>query len=693
MGLFDRRKNIARLEAELAESRKALESLDSFVKGISMQDPVLKRIFNWQDINSEAPKLAEPYRQLPAVHACVKWKARNFAQVPFRLYSGDREIEKGPAYDLFQELNPTLDPFQFWEGISTSLDIKGNAYIVLDEEMRKGLPVYLWLFNPGWMTPAYDRSGVWVGWWLSRGGSKEKEYIPPERVIHLKYYNPYNEILGLSPIEVLQITNQTLWGAQVYNKKFFENDATPSVAYTNAAPISGRKKDEIEKQLVEDRKGAENAHRAQILTGGWDVKTVGLAQKDIQFLEQIKASREDIAMIYGVPKKILGLYEDINMATAVSAELQFWEDTVIPVARMCERAINKALLAPLGIEGRFDFTAIDVLNMRVLEKVDAVQKLLATGQFTRNELNAKFDLGFEDVPWGDEPINLFGALGAPVDVTNSVKGAPSLTARQIPESEKISLDDAHLSDKWAKDITPLVPIMGKAAKEVRDYFHRVEQAILKSITKKVNGDYAMKMALEDVPVEEIAKAFSDEELYKALEPFLKDAMIRGIQTIIRTSFTMDNAQALAILAAKRIKVVEMNDTAKEQVVETLRDILKDGLAEGVGQAEMARRIVEGLTGQMKHIKKRSATIARTEVNNSFSEARWEAIQEDPPKYIRWISSRDSKVRDSHERLDGKVVKYGERFDNGCKFPHDPDGSAEEVVNCRCTWEPVYLDEE
>lgn len=687
MGLFTRRKDIERLEGELSKSR---EEFDYLAKALSMKDPTLARIFNWQDVNKDTPSLKRPYSQLPAVHSCIKWKARNFAQVPYKIFAGEKEITKGPIVDLFDTINPTLDPFQFWEGISTSLDIAGNAFIVLDEEYKKGIPAYLWLFNPGWVEPAYDNSGVWIGWWLKRGGRSEKEFLQMERVIQLKYYNPNNEILGLSPIEVLKITNETLWNAQLYNKKFFENDATPNIAYTHEGRLSDRKLEEVQKKLIDDRKGTKGAQGAQLLTGGWDVKQVGLAQKDIQFLELIKAGREDIAMIYGVPKKILGLYEDINMATAKSAELQFWEDTVIPVARMIERAINKTVLAPFGYEGRFDFSAIDVLNERVLEKVEAVNKLLATGQFTRNELNRKFNLGFDEVAWGDEPINLFPETSDPQPAD---KAAPVLQIANTPEPEKISLDEAHMADKWAKDITPLVPLMSRAAKAVRDYFHRVEQSIMKSLTKKVKGDYVMKMAIEEVPVEEIEKAFSDDELYRALEPYMIDAMERGIKTIIQTGFTMDNAEALRILAAKRIKVVEMNATAKNQVVEELREVLKDGLAEGVGQDELARRIVDGLTGKMRNIKKRSATIARTEVNNSFSEARWASIEEDPPKYIRWISSRDSKVRDSHAWLDGKVVRYGESFPNGCKFPHDPAGAAEEVINCRCTWEPVYLDEE
>jgi uncharacterized protein with gpF-like domain len=49
----------------------------------------------------------------------------------------------------------------------------------------------------------------------------------------------------------------------------------------------------------------------------------------------------------------------------------------------------------------------------------------------------------------------------------------------------------------------------------------------------------------------------------------------------------------------------------------------------------------------------------------------------------WLSMRDEKVRDSHRAIDGEVRNLGEQFSNGLLFPHDPNGPADEVVNCRC----------
>ena len=40
--------------------------------------------------------------------------------------------------------------------------------------------------------------------------------------------------------------------------------------------------------------------------------------------------------------------------------------------------------------------------------------------------------------------------------------------------------------------------------------------------------------------------------------------------------------------------------------------------------------------------------------------------------------------DSHRILHGERIDVDGTFSNGCRFPGDPNGPAEEVYNCRCT---------
>ena len=58
---------------------------------------------------------------------------------------------------------------------------------------------------------------------------------------------------------------------------------------------------------------------------------------------------------------------------------------------------------------------------------------------------------------------------------------------------------------------------------------------------------------------------------------------------------------------------------------------------------------------------------------------------------KWYSIGDNRTRDSHQRLNGKTVKFDEKFDvNGTAAdgPHATNLPAREVVNCRCRLIPI-----
>ena len=50
----------------------------------------------------------------------------------------------------------------------------------------------------------------------------------------------------------------------------------------------------------------------------------------------------------------------------------------------------------------------------------------------------------------------------------------------------------------------------------------------------------------------------------------------------------------------------------------------------------------------------------------------------------WMATLDGRTRHTHRQLHGERIDVGGTFSNGCRFPGDPNGPAEEVYNCRCT---------
>lgn len=91
-------------------------------------------------------------------------------------------------------------------------------------------------------------------------------------------------------------------------------------------------------------------------------------------------------------------------------------------------------------------------------------------------------------------------------------------------------------------------------------------------------------------------------------------------------------------------------------------------------------------------KNRARTVARTEVVGAYNGGLHDAFtliaQNDPGTawVKRWLATEDNRTRPDHVEADGQVVPFAVPFIVGgyqMMHPHDPDGPAKEVINCRC----------
>lgn len=84
----------------------------------------------------------------------------------------------------------------------------------------------------------------------------------------------------------------------------------------------------------------------------------------------------------------------------------------------------------------------------------------------------------------------------------------------------------------------------------------------------------------------------------------------------------------------------------------------------------------------------SLLYARTAMTGAQNAGRVERMKEAEEMGIKvekqWMSTLDSRTRDSHRDMDGETVPVDEEFSNGLEYPGDYDGDPEEVYNCRCT---------
>lgn len=84
----------------------------------------------------------------------------------------------------------------------------------------------------------------------------------------------------------------------------------------------------------------------------------------------------------------------------------------------------------------------------------------------------------------------------------------------------------------------------------------------------------------------------------------------------------------------------------------------------------------------------SMRLARTQSVSCLNGARFQAFRQADRMRIRggkkWVSTYDGRTRKTHKDLQGNIVGLYEEFDNGLMYPRDPNGDANETINCRCT---------
>ncbi|QYY33431.1 minor capsid protein [Cupriavidus pinatubonensis] len=150
-------------------------------------------------------------------------------------------------------------------------------------------------------------------------------------------------------------------------------------------------------------------------------------------------------------------------------------------------------------------------------------------------------------------------------------------------------------------------------------------------------------------------------------------MSRALRLEIRTAPTGATMQALMAEQVGLIKSIPL------EAAERVHRLTIEGLEDSTRASEISKAIQA--SGDVA--KSRADLIARTEVARTAStltEAR--AMHVGSTHYI-WHTSEDSDVRESHRRMDGKVVAWSD--------PPTIDkmtGHAGQFPNCRCWAEPI-----
>lgn len=174
------------------------------------------------------------------------------------------------------------------------------------------------------------------------------------------------------------------------------------------------------------------------------------------------------------------------------------------------------------------------------------------------------------------------------------------------------------------------------------------------------------------------------------ESFYRTAFTLETTVEARLGFGLLNERAIASAVnnpLSRITWQERHRDNQTALIKQLRQEITQGLIQGKSYQQIARSVKD----RMEIGASKTQRIINTEAHRAMAEGRQKSLEHAQNKGVnmkkRWVSTLDGRTRDRHQGVDGQEVGIDEPFDvdgESLMYPGDLAGSAENVINCRCT---------
>ena len=678
----------------------------------------------------------EQYGKSLYVTACISKIAEKVASTELELYrvqnsKGDmKEIEVHPILDLLNRPNPFQTKTEFWETTIINLKCAGDAYW-LKIRNKGGKVVELWNLRPDLVTINTDPE-VFIKNYEFEKADGSKIPLAKEDVVHFKYPDPLNQHFGLSPIKSAARRIQTEDYATTYQMNFFVNSARPDAVIKNkSATLSKLQAEELREGWDKKYRGLSNSSKIAILHGDLEYQQISLSQREMDYIESMKFTRDDILVAFKVPKPLLSIVDDVNRANSETAMYIFLSETIKPeVARLCEKINEELVYIDFGEEFFIDFEDPTPAN-RELE-LKTYQEGLASNWLLINEVRAKEGLEPINGGWSiylpfsvqamgglsqsgknkgevvkeivTDPKTLakkskvysfkfmlkeamFESIAKTIEKVNKQikKGKKAKDGEVKKEPKKISyLADKVFRDAYYFKANQKIDLnTGRLASAMNEFAAKQKARVIAKLSKKKSADGKVeKLEASQLMNVDKEKKVTVEFIVPFIENYLKESAQEALLTLAPQE-SFEDSKRIQKLIKERSE--QFGDSVTGTTLEKLDATLAEGLAQGESFVALSDR-VSAVYDEFETY--RSDMIARTEATAANAKGNIEGFRQSGVANAKeWINSGDDRVRDEHEDgigVGGEIVGLDDEFSNGLTEPGEP--------NCRCVLGPAFIED-
>ncbi len=646
----------------------------------------------------------EGYATNPWVYACVTEIARGIAGIPWRLYQGRgetaRELDSHPLLDLLRRPNPEQGYGAWAEQLVSFLLIAGNSYVEAVGPDR-GAPRELYILRPDRMRVLPDAQNRVRGYRYEV--STARIDLDTEHCLHIRLFSPLDDWYGMSPLEAAARAIDQDNELARYEVRLLQNQAMPGMVLRSQDALDDRQYDRLKSQIQQLYQGTDNVGRPMILDGGLEAQPLSFSPQDMSMDKSMLWSAQRICAAFGVPGELVGLMS-ATYQNRREARKALYTETILPLLDRIADDLNNWLAPQFGpaLTLAYDRDSIEALQE---DREALFNQIKAASWLTVNEQRVM--AGYEERPEGDvilEPGTLvpLDALTAPAPAPVAPAPVTGQASAPVPEVKAAPDPLEQLNEAMDKRREYWVGI----------YEPRIRKALRAGLGEiadqveggNVNPSFGSQGALTPVLTSLYDRVGRDSAslVGKALAHRRKALGIRETKGVFANVRSLWDSWVKTVVASQ---VSLINQTTQDEI----QSIVLDGIERALDYkaiAEQIRGLYEVtdagvLPGDYQtNYQYRPMLIARTEVGMAASKgANLEAVslnQDIQPLGIelrkRWVSVIDSRTREDHAKMNGKVVAMDEPYDVGgvsMMHPKDPAGGPANVCQCRC--DEVYVE--
>lgn len=654
----------------------------------------------------------------------IKARARDMATIQFKLHKLDSNgdtvemVNDHPILDALYGFNESTTK-QFAMNITSQhLDIFGEAYWKI---IKNGDAYTFRIIIPSEMEVICDSDGALIGWkrtwWVK--GKKHMEALDLTEVIHFKDPNPFNLSRGASNLEGGYEWIESEINATEWNRNFFKRGGVPDYVFETETTMDSKAFKRLQSSFEDEFMGRSNSGRIGRLPKGVKLTRLGDSTKDMDFTELDQRSQNKILALFGVPRTILGITEDVNRANAEATQYVYAFYVVRPRMEQIVETLNE-FFVPQFKNGLYLLDFESPVPDDVTAKYERLQKGTGSRQFvTANE--ARAEIGLPPAEGGDvlrgsvtdvEVGTVEGVKIGPKEIRSMTEKAMRFKSGfrnrekifdklggKIFEAVKSVLENDDMDEIAHKSfVSRVLPLM----KQLREKMIKLGNDLAKDVDENIESwieiakdDKAAAFKLYEQP-SELVGAVVDLAKPILYEAFQKEGEATNEQIGVSAPFEITEAFAKTIDERLNKLGRSYNDTT----VELIKISIQEGLTEGLNVKEIAKKVQNEVFEGKNEV--RADLIANTETFRVANlGARASMSESGVVETVRWYTAEDERVCPYCAPLNGTTVGVDETFFNEGDVVEGEDGSEMKLdyddvhggplhPKCRCYVRPEVI---